>query len=174
MNNNSRIYPNFKVKIAKKEDLTELTLCAKEFIELIEKFKLNFLDGKYLTLLTYYNDLIAGVLIAQELIPKVDSVENILPKTLLKLIYVNPNFRNKLIGTKLLLTFLKNQKEKGIASVFIKLPQKYKSGIKFFETNNFRRVGKIKDIIILEFNLWNDFGIRFSEFLADDINHILD
>jgi GNAT superfamily N-acetyltransferase len=174
MDKNSEINSNFKIKLAKREDLTELTLCAKEFIELIEKFKLNFLDGKYLTLIIYYNNLIAGVLIAQELIPKVDSIENILPKTLLKLIYVNPNFRNKLIGTTLLLSFLKNQKEKGVASVFIKLPQKYKSGIKFFETNNFRRVGKTRDNILLEFNLWNDFGIRFSEFLAEDLNHIFD
>jgi GNAT superfamily N-acetyltransferase len=167
-------YPDITIKKANKEDLAELTLCADEFIDLIKEFRVNFLDGKYISLLTYYNKIVVAVLIAEELNQKVDSIENILPKTLLKLIYVNPNYRNKLIGTKLLLTFLKLQKEKGFASIYVKLPQKYKSGIRFFEINDFRRIGKVKEMILLEINLWNDFGLRFSQFLPDNFFHILD
>ena len=167
-------YPDITIKRASKEDLAELTLCADEFIGLINEFKVNFLDGKYISLLTYYNKIAVAVLIAEELNQKVDSIENILPKTVLKLIYVNPNYRNKLIGTKLLLTFLKLQKEKGFASVYVELPQKYKSGIRFFEINDFRRIGKVKEMLLLEINLWNDFGLRFSQFLPDTFFHIID
>ncbi|MFW9951458.1 MAG: hypothetical protein ACFFKA_15185 [Candidatus Thorarchaeota archaeon] len=174
MKNSAEDITNLHVKVANKEDLIELNFFAQEFIELIESFKLNFLDGRYLTLITYYNNLAVAVLIAEEMVSEVYSLEDILPNTLLKLIYVNPKFRNKHIGTNLLLFFLKDQKRKGIASVIVKLPQKYKSGINFFEYNKFHRLRKMKDSILLEYNLWNDFGIRFSHFLSNKFNHILD
>ena len=78
---------------ANKEDLIDLNLCAKEFLQLIEDFNINFLNRKYFTLTAYYKKLLVGILIAEEKNHKVDSLEKIVPKTNLYLIYVSPSFR---------------------------------------------------------------------------------
>ena len=70
------------------------------------------------------------------------------------------------------MAYINYQKKKEIASVFIKLPQKYQKGIKFFENNKFRKSGKIKDKIILEYFLWYDFGLCRSDFFSQNLNDI--
>ncbi len=94
--------PDISIKEANKEDLIDLNLCAKEFLQLIEDFNINFLNHKYFTLTAYYKKLLVGILVAEEKNHKVDSLEKIVPKTNLYLIYVNPNFRKKHIGKKIL------------------------------------------------------------------------
>lgn len=163
---------DISIKEANKEDLIDLNLCAKEFLQLIEDFNINFLNRKYFTLTAYYKKLLVGILVAEEKNHKVDSLEKIVPKTNLYLIFVNPNFRKNHIGKKILINYLTIQKKKGIASIFVELPHKYKKGIQFFQYNKFHQINKVKDKIILEINLWNDFGIRSSEFIANNLSDV--
>ena len=163
---------DISIKEANKEDLIDLNLCAKEFLQLIEDFNINFINHKYFTLTAYYKKLLVGILVAEEKNNTVDSLEKIVPKTNLYLIYVNPNFRKNHIGKKILINYLSVQKKKGIASIFVELPHKYKKGIQFFQHNKFHQINKVKDKIILEINLWNDFGIRSSEFIANNLSDV--
>lgn len=87
----------------------------------------------------------------------------------LHLIFVNPISRNKKIGEKVLKKFLSIQKKKGIAYIHINIPQNYKDGIKYLSKNNFQHVGKKDNRIILQYNLWNDYGIRNCQ----NINYLL-
>ncbi len=163
---------DISIKEANKEDLIDLNLCAKEFLQLIEDFNINFINHKYFTLTAYYKKLLVGILVAEEKNNTVDSLEKIVPKTNLYLIYVNPNFRKNHIGKKILINYLSVQKKKGIASIFVELPHKYKKGIQFFQHNKFHQINKVKDKIILEINLWNDFGIRSSEFISNNLSDV--
>ncbi len=88
----------------------------------------------------------------------------------LHLLYVNPNFRKKNIGKSLLNSFFSIQRRNGIASIYIKLPQKYRDGINFFLKNNFHIIDKVKNKIILEFALWNDYGIRECQIIEENFN----
>jgi len=103
---------DISIKEGNKEDLIDLNLCAKEFLQLIEDFNINFLNRKYFTLTAYYKKLLVGILVAEEKNHKVDSLEKIVPKRNLYLIYVNPNFRKKHIGKKILINYLTSQKKK--------------------------------------------------------------
>jgi len=44
---------DINIKEANKEDLIDLNLCAKEFLQLIEDFNINFVNRKYFTLTAY-------------------------------------------------------------------------------------------------------------------------
>lgn len=160
------------IKIAQDESVINLNIIAEEFLELIDDFNINFINNKYLILTAYFNNNLAGILIAENKIHKIDSLEKIIPKVSLYLIYVNATFRNNHIGKKLLNCFLKIQKSKGVASVYIELPQKYIRGIEFFKRNNFLQMGKDKNKIILEINLWNDYGIRDDDIIENSFNDL--
>jgi len=162
------------IKIAEDENFINLNLCAKEFIDLIDDFKINFLKKKFFILTAYKNDLLVGVLIAEAKIRKIDSFDKLLPKVRLYLLYVNPNFRGKQVGKKLLENYLKIQKENGIAVVYVKLPQKYKKGIEFFKNANFSQTEKANNDINLEFNLWNDYGITDYDVIDKNLNDIFE
>ena len=114
-----------------------------------------------------------GLLVAEDKSHKVDSLEKILPINYIHMLYVNPIHRKKNIGKELLDTYLNIQKEKGTASIHIKLPQKYKSGIDFFLKNKFRQIHIDGSKVILEFNLWNDYGVRDCQVVEDDLNDML-
>jgi len=161
-----------EIQIAPHDTIVDLISCAEEFIELIDDFKINFLNNKYFVLAANCNNVLAGILVAENEIQKVDSVEKIVPKIALLLLYVNVRFRNKYIGKKLLHTFLSIQKEKGVASIYVELPQKYKKGIEFFRRNDFVQVGKVKNKITLEINIWNDYGIRDCETIEYSFNDL--
>jgi GNAT superfamily N-acetyltransferase len=165
--------PRIKIQVAKNEDLFDLNLCAKEFIDLIDNFTKKFLNKKLFILTAYYENILVGILVAEDKSHKVDSLEKLLPKIYIHFLYVNPFYRNKNIGKEMLDKFLDIQKEKGTASIYIKLPQKYKSGIKFFLKNNFRQVHKEGTKIVLELNLWNDYGIRDYQIVEEDLNDML-
>lgn len=156
---------NIKIKIADKETFLDLCICAKEFIELLDNFKKNFLDKQYFVLTAYYNNVLAGVLIAKDKSQKIDSLERIVPTMSLHLLFVNSLYRDKGIGTKLMNTFLMILKNRGFASVSVKIPKHYKKGVDFFLNNeflnnNFSQEGITDNYIILEMNLWTDFGIK--------------
>ena len=85
----------------------------------------------------------------------------------LHLVYVNENYRNNNVGKKLLSIFLNIQKRNGIASIYTSLPKRYVSGINFLKKNNFCQKEKIKSKIILEFKLWDDYGIGNSQIIGD-------
>jgi GNAT superfamily N-acetyltransferase len=162
MSNKSKI----KIKIAKKENLLDLNICAKEFIDLLDNFKRNFLNKQYFVLTAYYNNILAGVLVAKDMSHKVDSIERIVPTMSLYLLFVNPQYRDKGIGKKLMNTFLMILKNRGFASIKIKIPRHYKKGINFFLNNEFlnnqfSQAGKTDNHVVLEMNLWTDYGIKY-------------
>lgn len=154
--------PNLKIEIspANNEILTDLDLCAEEFIEFIDNFKYKFLNKDFFVLTAYLNDILVGILVAEKKSQKLDSLEKLVPIIYLHLLYVNPISRNKKIGERLLKKFLSIQKKKGIAYIYIKIPQNYKDGIKYLSKSNFQHVSKKDNRIIMQYNLWNDYGIR--------------
>ena len=161
---------NITIKVAKAEDLFDLKLCAKGFLEFIDDFQTKFLKNKIFIFAAYYDNNLAGMLVSEQQTHKVDSIENLIPTIYLYLLYVNPKFRRRHIGTKLLESFIMLQKKKGIASICIKLPQKYKNGIKFFQHYEFHLVGLVNNNIILEHKIWDDYGISDCQLIDDDFN----
>lgn len=170
---NTKKDPKIRIKVAKNEGLFDLNLCAKEFIDLIDNFKKKFLNKKFFILTAYYEEILVGILVAEDKSHKVKSLEKLLPNMYIHMLYVNPNYRKKKIGKDLLDSFIDIQKKKGIASIYIKLPQKYKSGISFFLKNNFRQSRKERSKVVLELNLWNDYGIRDYQVIEEDLNDML-
>lgn len=166
-NQNSKI----KIKIAETKDFFDLNLCAKEFIDFISDFKKKFLDKRFFVLTAWYNNILSGILVSEDKSNKIDSLNKIIPSMYLHFIYINPKFRKKNIGKKLLEEFISIQKDKGKALVYIKLPQQYKSGIKFFLNNDFRQVRKEGNKVVLEITLWNDFGVRDCQIIGDDFSN---
>jgi len=161
------------IKIAKQENFFDLNLCAKEFIDLIDNFKTRFLNKKFFVLIAYYDEILAGLLVAEDKSKKVDSLEKIIPNICLHLLYINSNYRNKGIGKRLVNAFIMLSKENGYASIYIRLPNKYKKGITFFLNNEFLGLkfgqkGEINNKIVLEMNLWNDFGVRDCQIIRLD------
>ena len=161
---------NILIKVANAEDLFDLKLCAQEFLEFIDDFQQKFLTNKIFVLAAYYDNNLAGILVSEQQTHKVDSIENLIPTIYLYLLYVNPKYRRKHIATTLLEAFLMIQKKIGIASICIKLPQKYKNGIKFFQHYKFRLVGLIDNNILLEHKIWDDYGISDCQLIGDDFN----
>jgi len=163
---------HLEIVIAKNENLYDIHLCAEEFIDLIDHFKEQFLNKEIIIITAFYDNVLSGFLVAEDKSQKIDAIEKIVPTTCLHLLFVNSKFRKKHIGTALLETFIKAQKKKGIASIYIKLPQKYKNGIKFLQKNDFRQIDIVKSKIILEKNLWNDYGVRDCQIIGDNVNDL--
>ena len=160
-----------KIKIAETKDFFDLNLCAKEFIDFISDFKKKFLDKKFFVLTAWYNNILAGILVSQDKSNKIDSLNKIIPSMYLHFLYVNPQFRKKHIGKKLLEEFITIQKNKGKASIYIKLPQQFKRGIKFFLYNQFRQIRKEGNKVVLEIKLWNDFGVTDCQIIGADFSN---
>ncbi|TFG01488.1 MAG: GNAT family N-acetyltransferase [Promethearchaeota archaeon] len=165
--------PKIEIKLAGKEDFIELKLCAMEFLDFIKDFKKKFFNKKFFILTAYYDSILAGILVGEDEGKKIDSIEKIVPIMYLHLLFVNPKFRHKNIGKALLDNFKSILKKKGIASIYVKLPQKYKKGVEFFQKNNFHQVDKNQNRIILELNLWNDLGIRDCQIIGDNFDNML-
>jgi len=163
-------HTKIEIRIANQENLFDLLLCANEFIDFIDDFKDKFLHKNLLVLSAYYENILAGILIAEDQTQKIDSLEKIIPLMTLHLIFVNPTFRKKDIGKTLLKSFISTQKKNGIASIYVKLPQKYKEGIKFFLKNEFKMINKTKNKIVLEKVLWKDYGIRECHIIGENFN----
>jgi GNAT superfamily N-acetyltransferase len=157
------------IKTGNKEDLMELQLCANEFIDFIDDFEINLQNEKYFILTAYYINNLSGILLAENQISKIDELEMLIPKIQLIFLFVNPSYRNNSIANQLLNTFIKIQKKRQIASIFIKLPQKYKKGIKFLEKYGFLQIITSNNEVILERNLWYDFGLSFCDFIENGI-----
>jgi GNAT superfamily N-acetyltransferase len=159
------------VKIAKLEDFVDLYLCAGDFIDFIQNFKKKFYEGKLFILTAIFNGVLAGVLISEDESRIIDSIDKIIPTMHLYLIYVNPTYRNKKLGKILIDKFITYAKKKGIGSIYIKLPEKYKNGIKFFERCHFQVEDVNGSEVILHLNLWNDYGVRNCEIVDEDLNN---
>jgi GNAT superfamily N-acetyltransferase len=157
-------------KTANEEDFLDINLCANEYIDLIDNFKERFLNREITVFLIYFNRILAGLLVAEDKSHKINSIEKIIPSMCIHLIYINPVFRKKLLGKQLLHTFLNLQKKNGYALIYVKIPQNYKSGIKFFCNNSFFQKNLVKNKIVLEINLWNDFGLRNWQLIEDNFN----
>ncbi len=91
---------NLKIEIrpANNESLTDLGLCAKEFIDFIDDFKNKFLNKVFFVLSAHLNDILVGILVAEDKSQKLDSLEKLVPIVYLHLLFVNPISRNKKIG----------------------------------------------------------------------------
>lgn len=157
---------------AKSENVYDICLCAEEFIDLIDHFKEKFLDKELVILIAFYDDVLSGFLVAEDKSQRIDALEKIVPTTCMHLLFVNSKFRNKQIGKVLLETFIEAQKKKGTASIYIKLPQKYKNGIRFLQMHDFHQIDKVKSKIILEKKLWNDYGVRDCQIIGDNVNDL--
>jgi len=129
--------PKIEIKLAGEEDFIELKLCAMEFLDFIKDFKKKFFNKKYFILTAYYDSILAGILVGEDEGKKIDSIEKIVPIMYLHLLFVNPKFRHKNIGKSLLDNFKSILKKKGIASIYVKLPQKYKKVIVASSFKNF-------------------------------------
>ena len=115
------------------EMLYDIYLCAEEFNDLVDTFKEKFLNKDITISMAFYDDILSGFIVAEDKSQKVDAIEKLIPTTCLHLLYVNSKFRKKHIGKFLFDEFIKTQKEKGTASIYIKIPQKYKNGINPFQ-----------------------------------------
>ena len=100
------------IKVASSEDLFDLRLCAQGFLEFIDDFQKKFLTNKIFVLVAYYDNNLAGMLVSEHNIHRVDSLENLIPTIYLYLLYVNPKYRRKQIATTLLKSFIMIQKKK--------------------------------------------------------------
>ena len=165
-----KIHTKIEIRLANQENLFDLLLCANEFLDFIEDFKDKFLNKNFFVLSAYYENILAGILIAEDKTQKIDSLEKIIPIMTLHLIFVNRTFRKKDIGKTLLKSFISIQKKNGIASIYVKLPQKYKEGIRFFLKNDFKMINKTKNKIVLEKILWKDYGIRECHIIGENFN----
>ncbi len=163
---------NIKIKIANSEDLFDLTLCAKEFIEFIDNFKSQFLDKNFFILTAYSENILCGGLIAEDKTDKVDSLKKIIPTVRIRLVFVNPLFKHKGIGKQLLDAFIQNQKEKEVATIYVKLPLRYKKGIDFYLRSNFQQVLQENGNITLELKLWKDYGISECQNIGENIDDL--
>ncbi|TFF87553.1 MAG: N-acetyltransferase [Promethearchaeota archaeon] len=162
---------NFQIKIAENESFLDLKLCAKEFIEFVDDFKKKFQNKKFFILTAYDNCTLIGILIAEDKSNDIDSLDKIIPKMRLYLVYVNPKFRHLHVGKRLINTFLMIKKKEGYAGIIVKLPQNYRKGINYFLKNSFLNhrfyLKGIKDSKMeMEMDLWNNLGIR--EYIAID------
>ena len=162
-----------EIKESKNQDILDLKLCASEFEDLIEKIN-TIPKDKIIIFTAWYNKNLLGLLISEDKSQKVDSLTTIIPTSLIHLIHVNRLARNKGIGQELLNFYLEKQKSKGIASVYINIPQKYKKGLKFLTKNNFYQVHRRGNILLFKRNIWNDFGIRDSVLIGEDFHCFLD
>jgi len=163
---------SLQINIVKNDNFYDIQLCAEEFIDLIDHYKEKFLNKEIIIMTAFYDGVLSGFLVAEDKSQKIDAIEKIVPSTCLHLLFVNSKFRNKRIGKALLESFIEAQKNKGIASIYIKLPQKYTNGIKFLQKNNFHQIDKVKSKIILEKNLWNDYGVRDCQIMGDNVNDL--
>ncbi len=163
---------NIDIKIADSEDLYDLTLCAKEFLEFIDNFKNQFLNKHFFILTAYSEHILCGALIAEDKTDKVDSLKKIVPTVRIRLVFVNPLFKHKGIGKQLLDAFIQNQKEKEVATIYVKLPLRYKKGIDFYLRSNFQQVQQEKGNIILELKLWKDYGISECQNIGENIDDL--
>ena len=152
------------IKLGNNEDLIELQLCANDFIDFIDDFEINLHNEKYFILTAYYFNNLSGVLLAEKKHSKVDALGNLVPKIKLIFLYVNPAYRNNKIGSKLLRYFVKVQRGKKIAAIYINLPRKYTVGKKFLKKYKFFQIKTSNNNIVLERNLWYDFGIKAYNF----------
>jgi GNAT superfamily N-acetyltransferase len=155
---------NIVIKTGNNEDLIELQLCANDFIDFIDDFEINLQNEKYFILTAYYFNNLSGVLLAENNHSKVNALVNLVPKVKLIFLYVNPAYRNNKIGSHLLRSFIKIQRERKIAAIYINLPRKYTVGKKFLEKYNFFQIKTSHNNIVLERTLWCDFGIDINNF----------
>lgn len=159
------------IKVAKNDDLFDLKLCAQGFLEFLDDFQTKFLKNKFFILTAYYDNILAGMLVSEQKTHKVESIENLIPTIYIYLLYVNPKYRRKHIAKTLLESFISIQKKRGVASICIKLPQKYKSGIKFFQHYEFHLVALINNNFILEYKIWDDYGVSDCQLIGDNFNN---
>jgi GNAT superfamily N-acetyltransferase len=171
-NSNEISTKNIKFKTANKGNLYDIKLCADEFLDFFENFKKKFLNNKLIVLTANYNNILIGIIVAEDKSYKINSVERMLPMMCIHLIYVNSSFREQGIGSLLLEKFIKGQKESGIASVYAKIPKKYIKGIQFYLKNNFHIIDRKKNKIFLKRELWNDFGIKKCYLIGSSLNDI--
>jgi hypothetical protein len=165
--------PKISIEMGNQEDLTELQMCAHEFIDFVDDFELNLRKEKYFILTAYYLKNLSGILLAEKQISKTDKLDTIIPKIRLIFIFVNPTYRSKFIAEKLLNSFIKIQRKRQVASVFIKLPRKYKKGKKYLKKHHFTQINTSKNEVTLERHLWYDFGLCLCDFIDDEIYNVL-
>ncbi len=170
---NEKKNKKIEIKMAENETLYDLYLCAKDHLDVIDDFKIKFLKKEYFILTAYNNNILVGILIAEDKSKKIDCLRKIVPNLCIHLLYVNKNYRNEGLGKRLINTLIMILINKGFASIYVKLPEKNKKGINFFLNNeflenHFQQVGKMNNKVLLELHLWNDYGVSNCQMIQLD------
>ncbi len=142
---------------AKAEDLFALEMCCKPFLDLIPDFTNKFQKKELLVFLVFQQNELGGSIVS--FIDPISSSKNFKTISQIIFIFINPTFRGKGLGKALLNYYIERMREQNIAAVRIELFKTNSAGIKFFERAGFKQVSEKKGKKILQFSIWDDFGI---------------
>ena len=134
-----------------------LELCCKKFLDLIPDFKTKFKKNELQVYLVFQQNELGGSIVS--FIDPISSSKNFKPISQIIFIFVNPTFRGKGLGKALLKYYIEKMREQNIAVVRIELFKTNSAGLKFFEKMGFKELAEKKGKKILQFSIWDDFGI---------------
>lgn len=145
------------IREAKTEDLFALELCCKDYLDLIPDFNNKFQNKEFKVFLIFQQNELGGSLVA--FIDPISTSKNFKTIAQIIFIFINPTFRGKGLGKALLNYYIERMREQNIAAVRIELFKTNSGGIKFFEKAGFRHISEKHGRKILQFSIWDDFGI---------------
>ena len=126
----------------------------------LEKSNFIFLSGKSQIYIALHNEKLIGFILSfytdpnsADFIPSY--VENY--KYYISSLYIDPNYQNKGIGTKLLKTLINNLKKTNLDNIYLTVDLNNKNAIAFYLKNNFlieKKIDKIQ-LYLLQFKLNN-------------------
>ncbi len=146
-----------EIREAKGADLFALELCCKEFLDLIPDFARRFQKKELMVFLIFQQGELGGSIVS--FIDPISTSKNFKPISQIIFIFVNPTFRGRGLGKALLKDYIERMREQNIAAVRIELFKTNSAGIKFFEKAGFKLVLEKQGRKILQFSIWDDFGI---------------
>ncbi len=146
-----------EIRQAKAEDLFMLEMCCKEYIDLIPDFNNKFQNKELQVFLIFHQNDMGGSLVAFR--DPISTSKNFKTIAQIIFIFINPTFRGKGLGKALLNYYIDRMREQNIAAIRIELFKTNSAGIKFFEKAGFKQVLEKQGRKILQFSIWDDFGI---------------
>ncbi len=145
------------IREAKPEDLFTLEMCCKEYIDLIPDFNKKFQNKELKVFLIFQQSEMGGSLVA--IMDPISTSKNFKTIAQIIFIFINPTFRGKGLGKALLNYYIDRMREQNIAAVRIELFKANSAGIRFFEKAGFKQVMEKAGRKILQYSIWDDFGI---------------
>ncbi len=146
-----------EVREAKVEDLFALEMCCKEFLDLIPDFTSRFHKKELIVFLVFQHNELGGSIVS--FIDPISTSKNFKTISQIIFIFINPTFRGNGLGKALLNYYIERMRVQNIAAARIELFKTNSAGIKFFEKAGFKQVSERQGKKILQFSIWDDFGI---------------